>query len=104
MKDSVFVFHVKAKEDNKVIEFVVNESLRLAISEIEEGGFINKLDGLRDSYVVKTVRDIVSLGIEHFKANASADYNQIEISVLENLAYVFVLMNVGNYFDISDYE
>ncbi|GAA0898522.1 hypothetical protein GCM10009558_110490 [Virgisporangium aurantiacum] len=44
------------------------------------------------------------MGIEYFKANASVDYNLIEISVLENLAYVFVLMNVGNYLGVSDYE
>ena len=44
------------------------------------------------------------MGIEYFKANASVDYNLIVISVLENLAYVFVLMNVGNYLGVSDYE
>jgi hypothetical protein len=59
---------------------------------------------IRDSYIIKIVRDVVFLGIEYFKANASVDYNLIEISVLENLAYVFVLMNVGNYLGVSDYE
>ncbi|EEI1774301.1 hypothetical protein GWI54_25050 [Salmonella enterica] len=104
MSHTVFVFYVKNKTDHGIVEFVVNESLSQVIKNIEDDGIVLKQDGFFDFDVIDRVRRTVLLGIDHFMVNASGDYNPIEISVLENTIYTYVLMNVGNYFGRSKYD